>query len=116
MTRSTRRLTITAAALIALAVPNVASGQEPGIDGYGGIGGEVQNEVGSNDLQGGIADDLRASTGSDATADTSPDGSLPVTGSDVLTLGLGGILLVAVGGSIAWLDRRLRRPTPAAGA
>ena len=115
------------ASLIAvLSLPAMALAQDSSVDTYGGTGGEVAAEVGESGTPPSSGDDLAGldSGGSlpgDAAAEegtlaqntgTDSDdegGTLPFTGSDTLILGLGGLLLVAVGAAVAKISARMRQ-------
>jgi hypothetical protein len=74
-----RLLGVAGMALAALAWVPAALAQSPAVSGYGGVGGEVQGDVGG--------------------------GSLPFTGLDLGLLVLGGLLLVAAGLSLRRLAK-----------
>ena len=88
MQRHLRHILVLAALVVALALPSSALAQGSAVDTYGGSGGEVQNEL--------------------------DNGALPMTGSDTLVLGLGGLVLIAVGAGIAKLAARDRTVGPVA--
>ena len=77
-----------AALVVALTIPSSALAQGSSVDTYGGSGGEVHNAL--------------------------DNGALPMTGSDTLVLGLGGLVLIAVGAGIAKLAARERTAGPVA--
>lgn len=123
-------LVLAVAALTML--PATALAQGPSVDTYGGTGGEVAAEVGEggtppangeepfgNFSGGSLSGDGAAEPGtlaqdSATTDDSDNGGTLPFTGSDTLVLGLGGLLLVAVGAAIAKISTRLRQTDAAA--
>jgi hypothetical protein len=118
------------AAATMIMLPATALAQGPSVDTYGGTGGEVESEVGGGgtlpsdgddlsgleagvDSGGALPGDTAAEEGTlaqSATGAESDDegGTLPFTGSDTLILGLGGLLLVAVGAAIGKLSARMR--------
>ena len=121
------KFAVLAIALVALtALPATAFAQGSSVDTYGGAGGEVAAEVGEGgtppssgdelaglDSGGSLPGDAAAEEGTLAqnTAGGTDDegGTLPFTGSDTLILGLGGLLLVAVGAAIAKVSARMRQ-------
>lgn len=104
-----RRLTLTFALMFLLVLVPAAAGAQTA--NYPGGDGEVQSDKqdrGDAEVRGVVAarpDDVLAQRGAPA--------SLPVTGSDMVQLGLLGIALVG-GGTV--LVRRSRRQSPAAAA
>ena len=115
-------------------LPAGAFAQGSSVDTYGGTGGEVAAEVGESGAPPASGDELSGldsggslpgdvateegtfaeNTGGGGGAGSDEEGgTLPFTGSDTLILGLGGLLLVAVGAAVAKVSARMRSDVPA---
>ena len=100
MVRHGSLLAVVVAALV-LASSAMAA---PSVETYGGKGGQTQGQLGAN----ANANDPTHPTGSGQAASASNDGggSLPFTGLDLALMLGGGLVLVAVGASMAKLTPR----------
>ena len=101
MVRHGSLLAVVVAALV-LASSAMAA---PSVDTYGGQGGQTQGQLESNNPAG-PGSGSRAATASGNTASTDTDGALPFTGLDLALMLGGGVVLLAVGASMAKLTPR----------
>jgi hypothetical protein len=74
---------------------------DPSVETYGGKGGQTQSQLGGNDVNGGPTSGTQS-----ATSAGSAGGGLPFTGLDLAFMLGGGLVLLAVGASLARLVPR----------
>jgi hypothetical protein len=115
---SIRRLVVTIFAVGALAAPASAMAQDPIVQGYGGRGPTVENQITPpGQVEAEVVSTPKRQTTTTPTAPTAPTaaaqpqatskGSLPFTGLDARLLALAGVALAGIGFATRRLAQRL---------
>lgn len=105
--RTSRIGALVAALALFAAVPAYAQ-NDPSVDGYGGPGGQIEDQVGGDRDVAGDQGRGEAVPVSDVTAGDDDGGALPFTGLDLALLAMAGALLLGLGLGM----RRLTRAGP----